>query len=117
MCGRFSQDFFYADLHSYFAFFGQSLGNLEPRYNICPTQNIAVVLPSPGSGHSLTRMRWGLVPSWWKKTLKELPATFNARAETVAEKPMFRSAFKSRRCVIQASGTFEWQDVSDGKQP
>ena len=117
MCGRFTQDFSYADLHAYFEFFGQPLGNIEPRYNICPTHNITVVLPSPGGGHLLERMRWGLAPSWWKKTLKELPATFNARADTVAERPVFRSAFKSRRCVIPASGTFEWQDVGDGKQP
>ena len=49
-------------------------------------------------------MRWGFAPSWWKKPLRELPATFNARAETIAEKPMFRSAFASRRCVIPGVG-------------
>lgn len=117
MCGRFTQQFSYSDLHAYFEFFGQPLGNLEPRYSICPTQQITVVLQAPTGGHSLQRMRWGLVPPWWKKTLKELPATFNARAETVAEKPTFRSAFQSRRCIIPASGTYEWQDTSDGKQP
>jgi putative SOS response-associated peptidase YedK len=53
-------------------------------------------------------MRWGLLPSWWKKPLSELPATFNARAETVAEKPMFRSAFKARQHVIPAPGFYEW---------
>jgi putative SOS response-associated peptidase YedK len=63
-------------------------------------------------------MRWGLVPSWWPKPLKELKAaTFNARAETVADKPMFRDAFKRARCLIPASGYFEWQDTHDGKQP
>jgi putative SOS response-associated peptidase YedK len=63
-------------------------------------------------------MRWGLVPSWWSKPLKEMRmATFNARAETVAEKPMFRDAFKKRRCLIPASGYYEWQDTSSGKQP
>lgn len=117
MCGRFTQQFSYAELHAYFSFFGQPLGNIEPRYNICPTQPVTVVLSDGAQGHFLERMRWGLVPSWWKKPLKELPATFNARAETVAEKPTFRAAFRSRRCVIPASGTFEWQDVSDGKQP
>ncbi len=117
MCGRFTQQFSYAELHAYFSFFGQPLGNIEPRYNICPTQPVTVVLGDGGQGHFLERMRWGLVPSWWKKPLRELPATFNARAETVTVKPAFRSAFRSRRCVIPASGTFEWQDVADGKQP
>ena len=116
MCGRFTQDFSYADLHAYFNFFGQPLGNMEPRYNICPTQQICVVL-STETVHALERMRWGLVPSWWQRPLKELPATFNARAETVSEKPTFRSAFRARRCIIPASGTYEWQSVADGKQP
>ncbi len=65
----------------------------------------------------LVPMRWGLVPYFWKKSLKEVPATFNARAETVAEKPMFRDAFKRRRCIIPASGFFEWTEEADGKQP
>jgi putative SOS response-associated peptidase YedK len=62
-------------------------------------------------------MRWGLVPSWWKKTTKEMPATFNARAETVADKPMFRDAFKRGRCLIPASGYYEWLATPTGKQP
>jgi putative SOS response-associated peptidase YedK len=62
-------------------------------------------------------MRWGLVPSWWKKKAKEAPATFNARAETVAEKPMFRDAFRRLRCLIPASGYYEWQNTPTGKQP
>jgi putative SOS response-associated peptidase YedK len=117
VCGRFTQQFSYSDLHAYFEFFGQPLGNLQPRYSICPTQDIIVATASPVGGHSLQRMRWGLVPSWWKKSLKELPSTFNARAETVSEKPTFRAAYRSRRCVIPVSGTYEWQDVPGGKQP
>jgi putative SOS response-associated peptidase YedK len=66
----------------------------------------------------LVPMRWGLVPSWWSKPRKELNlATFNARAETVAEKPFFRGAFKRNRCLILVSGYYEWQDTADGKQP
>jgi hypothetical protein len=60
------------------------------QYNICPTTTIDAVIQHDNK-RVLEQMRWGLCPSWWKKTLKELPATFNARAETVAEKPMFRS--------------------------
>ena len=63
-------------------------------------------------------MRRGLVPSWWSKPLKEMKlATFNARVETVAEKPIFRGAFQRTRCLIPASGYYEWHDASDGKQP
>ena len=61
-------------------------------------------------------MRWAF-PVWWKKPLNELPATFKARAETVAEKPMFRAAFKSRRCVIPASGFYEWTGKAGAKTP
>ena len=64
------------------------------------------------------RMRWGLLPSWWPKPLKELKAaTFNARAETAAEKPFFRDAFRRTRCLIPASGYYEWQNTATGKQP
>jgi putative SOS response-associated peptidase YedK len=90
--------------------------NFEPRYNVCPTQTIHAVVEHDGA-RDIVPMRWGLVPVWWKKSLKELPATFNARAETVAEKPMFRSAFKRTRCVIPLSGYFEWKAAPDGKQP
>jgi putative SOS response-associated peptidase YedK len=69
-------------------------------------------------GFFFSPVRWGLVPSWWSKPLKELRlSTFNARAETVAEKPMFRGPFKRTRCLIPASGYYEWQDTPSGKQP
>jgi putative SOS response-associated peptidase YedK len=91
--------------------------NLPPRYNICPTDPVDVVTEREGS-RDFVRMRWGLVPSWWPKPLKELKAaTFNARVETVAEKPFFREAFRRTRCLIPASGYYEWQDAATGKQP
>ena len=68
-------------------------------------------------GLKMVPMRWGLIPSWWKKTAKEVPTTFNARVETVASKPMFRAAFKRSRCVIPASGYYEWKPTTTGKQP
>jgi putative SOS response-associated peptidase YedK len=77
---------------------------------------INVVVPH-GTGRDLPTMRWGLIPSWWKKTAKEAPSTFNARAETVATKPMFRAAFKRSRCLIPASGYYEWKATPTGKQP
>jgi putative SOS response-associated peptidase YedK len=91
--------------------------NLEPRYNICPTNTIDFVV-SGGGERALVPMRWGLIPGWWKKPLKEMRlATFNARSESVADKPMFRDSFKKRRCFIPASGYYEWVTTEKGKQP
>lgn len=115
MCGRFTQRLSWQELHALYELTGTP-SNLEPRYNVCPTQTIAAVIERDGA-RALAPMRWGLVPAWWKKGLKELPATFNARAETVAEKPMFRDAFRRRRCLIPISGYFEWVTAPDGKQP
>jgi len=93
------------------------ISNFQARYNICPTTEIDVVVRG-ADAHAVIPMRWGLVPSWWSKPLKEMKmATFNARAETVAEKPMFRDSFKKRRCLIPASGYYEWRDTPEGKQP
>jgi len=91
-------------------------GEYAPRYNIAPTTTIDVVVPHE-AGRDLLSMRWGLIPSWWKKTAKETPSTFNARAETVASKPMFRAAFKRGRCLVPASGYYEWKPTPSGKQP
>src|SRR6516164_8112277 len=59
----------------------------------------------------------GLVPNWWNKALKQLSATFNARAESVVDRPMFRDAFRRHRCIIPASGYYEWLKKPDGRQP
>ena len=116
MCGRFVRTYTSSDLVAQYAL---SLGksNLQPRYNIYPTTMIDAVIER-SSKRVLEQMRWGLVPSWWNKPLKELRlATFNARAETVAEKPFFRSAFNHTRCLIPASGYYEWKTVGKEKQP
>ena len=92
--------------------------NLQPRYNICPTTQVDAVVWQDGSSTCYNRCAGVLVPAWWSKPLKEMKlATFNARAETVAEKPMFRSAFKRNRCLMPASGYYEWHDTPEGKQP
>src|SRR5271169_2914231 len=91
--------------------------NTRARYNVCPTTTIDTIVAQEGK-RRLVPMRWGLVPSWWSKPLKELKlATFNARAETVATKPFFRGPFKHNRCLIPVSGYYEWQDTPGGKQP
>jgi putative SOS response-associated peptidase YedK len=117
MCGRFTQAYTWQEVRDFFDLIGTAQ-NLAPRYNIAPTQQIDVIY-APDDKRLLMKMRWGLIPPWWKKTAKETPSTFNARAETVAEKPFFRSAFKRQRCIIPASGFYEWVSARKGqpKQP
>jgi putative SOS response-associated peptidase YedK len=116
MCGRFTQAYTWRELVALYRL-TQSAINLQPRYNIAPTTTIDVVIPRGSDRLELVPMRWGLISSWWKKTAREVPSTFNARAETVATKPMFRAAFKRSRCVIPASGYYEWKPTPSGKQP
>lgn len=88
---------------------------LAPRYNIAPTQEIAVVR-QVNSDRILDLVRWGLIPSW--ATDPVIGARMiNARAETVAEKPAFRAAFSRRRCLVLADGFYEWQRTNGQKQP
>jgi putative SOS response-associated peptidase YedK len=115
MCGRFTQHLSWAEIRRLADLVGQPR-NLAPRYNLAPTDAIEVLRAGPG-GLELTPMRWGLIPSWWSKPLSELPSTFNARAETLREKPMFRAAFKSRRCIVPASGFYEWTGGKGQKIP
>lgn len=89
-------------------------GELEPRYNVAPTQPVAVI--TNDDPKTLTFHRWGLVPSW-SKDIAIGNKLINARAETAHEKPAFRAAFKRRRCIIPADGFYEWQKTSDGKIP
>jgi putative SOS response-associated peptidase YedK len=116
MCGRFTRKYSWREIWELYRLTSPA-SNLEPRYNVCPTTIIDTVV-ARSSGRELIPMRWGLVPSWWQKPLKELKiASFNARAETVAEKPFFRDAFWGKRCLIPVSGYYEWQDTPGGKQP
>ena len=116
MCGRFTQSYTWSEIRDILDVFGPAR-NLQPHYNIAPTDTVDVVLDRAGE-RELQPMRWGLVPAWWSKPLKSMPATFNARRESISEKPMFRGAFKAgRRCIIPISGFYEWATVPDGKQP
>jgi putative SOS response-associated peptidase YedK len=86
----------------------------QPRYNVAPTTMVPVVTSANGE-RTLRPMRWGLIPAWTKDA-KALHATFNARSETVAAKPMFRGAWKAgRRCLIVTDGFYEWR--KSDKQP
>ena len=118
MCGRFTNRLTWREIVALYRLSvpAEPERNLPGRYNICPTDTIDTVVERDGK-RDLVPMRWGLVPWWWKKKTKETPATFNARAETVTSKPMFRDAFKRKRCLIPASGYYEWQATPTGKQP
>jgi putative SOS response-associated peptidase YedK len=118
MCGRATYKLTWEEIVALYRLtLGPAPHNFQPRFNVCPTTTIDAIVAEDGK-RELIRARWGLVPGWWKKPLKELKlATFNARAETVDEKPMFRSAFKRKRCLIPVSGYYEWQDTPGGKQP
>jgi len=115
MCGRFTQRYSWREIADLYGLTGAAR-NLQAHYNTAPTDTVNVVKLA-GGATELVPMRWGLVPWWWKKPLKQLPGTFNARAEGVAGKPMFRDAFKRHRCIIPASGYYEWITQPDGKQP
>ena len=91
--------------------------NLAPRYNIAPTQDVLALRPEADGDRHLAWLRWGLIP-FWAKDAGIGARMINARADTVAEKPAFRQAYRSRRCVIAADGFYEWKTVAKGrKQP
>ena len=118
MCGRFTYKLTWEQIVALYRLtLGPAPHNFQPHYNVCPTDPVDTII-APDGKRELMRARWGLVPAWWKKPLKELKlATFNARAETVTEKPFFKYAFKRKRCLIAVSGYYEWQDTASGKQP
>ena len=111
MCGRFAMKDSQEKVMSDFQI-QHSKVLLEPRYNISPSQNIPVIVKQDGIRRLETR-QWGLIP-FWSKTPKPI---INARSETASEKPAFRQAFKKRRCLIPASGFFEWTKEDGKKQP
>ena len=115
MCGRFALIAPGAEIADTFAL--AETPQLAPRYNIAPTQPVAAIRLHPHSGQrEWTHFHWGLIPSWAKEP-NMAARMINARSETVAEKPAFRAAFKRRRCLIPASGFYEWQKTGSGKQP
>lgn len=115
MCGRYALDVPVAEFLSYFAATCEDL-DWPPHYNLAPLQFVPVVRQRPTGERVVQLLRWGLIPAW-AKDANIAGKMINARGETAGEKPSFRSAFKSRRCIIPASGFFEWQALPGGKQP
>lgn len=113
MCGRFARS---SEAETIAAAFGVEIGNLPPSYNIAPSQSVAAIVQLPDTSKpQLQMLRWGLIPAWAKDP-KIGYKLINARAETVAEKPSFRAAFRQRRCLIPADGFYEWQQVEGSRQ-
>jgi putative SOS response-associated peptidase YedK len=116
MCGRFALYITLEELADYFDL-PELPAQLAPRYNIAPTQPVGIVrIDAQHKTRAWALTLWGLIPSWSKDP--SLGARMiNARAETVDEKPSFRTAFKRRRCIVPASGFYEWMKQEGGKQP
>lgn len=114
MCGRFFVTNTPAELERELGLEGIPEGVL-PRYNIAPTQEVLALVLHEGRPLSGT-IRWGLIPHWMRRPTN--PTGFiNARAETIRTKPSFRESFERRRCLIIASGFYEWRETSSGNQP
>ncbi|MEX2125067.1 MAG: SOS response-associated peptidase [Woeseia sp.] len=114
MCGRFA---FYSPAEAAAALFGfDAAFPTVPRYNIAPTQLVPVVRDAGAQGREFVMLRWGLVP-FRAKDPSIGNRMINARAETLAEKPVFRDAYRNRRCIILADGFYEWRSETRGKTP
>jgi putative SOS response-associated peptidase YedK len=114
MCGRFA---LYAKEEEIISHFSLSTGfSMKPRYNIAPTQTIPIVRKLH---HPIDFFRWGFIPFWEKaQSTPPLPVGYiNARIETAAQKPAFKRAFEKQRCIIPATGYYEWRTINAKKQP
>ena len=114
MCGRYSLTKPINTLKEHFQAIAMEMDH-DKRYNIAPSQSVPIVVAGE-QGREIHAMRWGLIPSWAKD-----PALgnrlINARAETVHEKPSFKSSFKKQRCLVPTDGFYEWQTCDKGKVP
>ena len=113
MCGRYSLTVTPDELYRLFGIDDKL--NLQPRFNVAPTQ-AAPVVRKTGGKKNMDMLRWGLIPPW-SKDVSIASKLINARGETVAEKPSFRSAYESRRCLVPVDGFYEWRTEGGKKQP
>jgi putative SOS response-associated peptidase YedK len=113
MCARYT---LHAAPHLVAELFGlPDVPHLDARYNVAPSPFVPVVGAKPDGRRGLSLFKWGFVPSWAEAGLKVRPV--NAKAETVASTPMFRDAFRKRRCLVPADGFYEWRTVAKKKLP
>ena len=114
MCGRFARYSLSRELERYFNAHPAAF-EIQPNYNVAPTQEIPVIIQQEGERH-IKKRHWGLVP-FWAKDISIGSRMINARVETVTSKPAFRTALKQRRCLIPANGFYEWKGKAGSKQP
>ena len=112
MCGRYALHSLITDLQKHFGLFDPI--EFTPRFNAAPSLSLPIVR-SHGERHELALCQWGFVPHWMKSRPKTRP--INARSESVAEKPFFRTALRRRRCLVAANGFYEWNQSGSPKQP
>lgn len=112
MCGRYVLTI---SLDLFIKLFGlKAVPDLPDRYNVAPTQRVPAIRQTSGGLRQMDLLRWGLVPSWSKEFSGGL---INARSETINEKPSFRHAFRHNRCIIPATGFYEWRTIGSRKTP
>ncbi len=116
MCGRFTQDVDEDDLEGLFDINAREVPAVARRWNGAPTQEFALCRLNPSGLREVAVHRWGLIPAWARDS-KIGARLINARSESVDSKPSFRSALRHRRCLVPATGWFEWQKVGGAKQP
>ena len=114
MCGRFAFQATADDLAKYFSV--AVSGDLPASYNLAPTQPVPVIRIDRHGQRMLSWVRWGLIP-FWAKDQRSAARTINARTEGIADKPTYREPFRRRRCLVLASGFYEWRQTTAGKTP
>jgi putative SOS response-associated peptidase YedK len=115
MCGRYAEYIGPSRMRRVYEL-SETPRDLVPRFNIAPSQSAAVVREGADHERTLAMLHWGLIPPW-ARDLKSGPHPINARAETAHERPMFRKALRVRRCLVPASGFYEWKKVNGAKRP
>jgi len=117
MCGRFSLTLPVDAMGRLFGFASEEAPELAPRYNIAPSQPVAVIRRRGDTAvRELALLHWGFIPAWARDP-GSMRQPINARGETVSAKPMFREAYRHHRCLIPADGFYEWKQAAGGKQP
>lgn len=116
MCGRFALHTPLAVLLEQFEALAPEPHELEPRYNVAPTQPVPAVR-DVGAGRQLAVVRWGLVTPWSEGPDGKGPLLINARGETASERPSFRTALRRRRCLVPADGFYEWERIGRRRLP